>query len=348
MQVGSTSKMAGSAARRRSPERHVDAGRISEPRAQHVNVRSVGGPLVSVIIPVYNGAKTLARALRSIVAQDLPDIEVVVVDDGGTDNIAPIIASFPDLRFRVARLARRQGASVARNHAIALASGQFVAFLDADDEWLPGKLKRQIELLQNDDATVLSCTDVLLSGRGPSQLYSEVIGAHAHGEHAWKALLKNACVVTSSVVTRRSALAAVGGFDPNLVIGEDQDLWIRLSLHGNVHHDVIPLTRKYQSSNGLSHTHRHLVATIALPMIEEHVASLSDRLSSRERREILARRRLVAGRNSYESGDILRGARLILAAVLRGERPIENLAYLITSSPAGKRLRRMVGWQPSA
>lgn len=319
---------------------------MCEPRAREPNRRGAGEPLVSVIIPVYNGAKTLARALRSITEQDCPDVEVVIVDDGSTDNIEQVIAAFPALRRRVERLGRRHGASVARNRAIALASGQFIAFLDADDEWLPGKLSRQVELLKSDSSTVLSCTDVLLSGRGPSQLYSEVIGARAHGEHAWKALLKNACVVTSSVVTRRATLTDVGGFDPNLIIGEDQDLWIRLSLHGNVHHDVTPLTRKYQSPHGLSHTNRHLVAKIALPMIEEHVASLSGRLSSRERKEILARRRLIAGRSSYESGDIVRGARLILTAVLGGEHPLENLLYLVASSPVGKRFRRMVGWQP--
>ncbi|MDE3115120.1 MAG: glycosyltransferase family 2 protein, partial [Pseudomonadota bacterium] len=105
-------------------------------------------PLFSVVIPVYNRAELLRSALESVRAQSCQDFEIVVVDDGSTDDPAKTVAAFADPRIRCVRQNNR-GASAARNRGIALARGRFVAFLDSDDCFLPHHLERMAKLLEN-------------------------------------------------------------------------------------------------------------------------------------------------------------------------------------------------------
>jgi len=300
-------------------------------------------PLVSVVIPAYNAGGTLHRALKSIEVQDYRPVEVIVVDDGSADDIGPVVASFPSLRIRVERFKTQHGAAAARNHAIKLTTGEFIAFLDADDEWLPGKLRRQVEILQAQPNVAISCTDVLLVDLPQRGEDTRLNGGDAQGPEAWKALLKAGCIVTSSVMTRRELLDSVGNFDPRLIVAEDQDLWIRLSLNGDVHHEATLLTRKYYTDGSLTQIHRNLEATVTLPMVEGHVAKLMDRLSVSERREILSFRKLKAGRHAYESGATSRGLYLILRAMWRGNQPVlQNLWYLTTASPPARFIKRAI------
>src|SRR6056297_2960635 len=103
---------------------------------------------VSVIIPTYNRAKTLLRAIDSALAQTIDDLEVVVVDDGSTDNTESVLAAYDDPRVRPVIHETNQGANVARNTGLEHACGEYVAFLDSDDEWHPAKLERQLAVLE--------------------------------------------------------------------------------------------------------------------------------------------------------------------------------------------------------
>jgi glycosyltransferase involved in cell wall biosynthesis len=102
---------------------------------------------ISVIIPVFNRADVLPRALRSALNQSYRDLEIIVVDDGSTDPIAAVVGDFPDPRVRLVRHETRRGAAAARNSGVRHARGDFVAFLDSDDEWYPEKLQRQLQVL---------------------------------------------------------------------------------------------------------------------------------------------------------------------------------------------------------
>jgi glycosyltransferase involved in cell wall biosynthesis len=277
-----------------------------------------------------------------VAAQDYSPLEVIVVDDGSVDHIDRIVDEFPNLNILAKRFDTSVGVSEARNRGLAMASGEFVAFLDADDEWLPQKTSRQIRALTENARLGLTYTDVLLISRGTHRVYSEMAGATATGDDAWKALLASPCVVASSVMVRRALITAAGGFDPTYVVAEDQDLWIRLALRCTFHFDSNPLVRKYQTFRSLSNIHRNLASSVTLPMIESYVARLHQRLPRKERREILARRRVAAGRNAYETGDRLRGAGLILSAAMRGNRPLQNLSYLISASPLGRIVKSLL------
>jgi glycosyltransferase involved in cell wall biosynthesis len=114
-------------------------------------------PLVSVVIPAHNARTTLERALRSVVAQTYSHFEVVIVDDASVDDTADLARSFPGLDIRVERLDSQSGAAAARNRGIEVSRGEFIAFLDADDEWTPEKTALQLPILLNDPALSTPC-----------------------------------------------------------------------------------------------------------------------------------------------------------------------------------------------
>ena len=115
-------------------------------------------PYVTVLIPAYNAAATIQRAVDSVLAQTYHDFEIVIVDDGSRDATAEIIAAYDSPAIRLLRLARNQGESGAMNEGIAVAKGELIAFLDADDEWLPTKLAKQVQALQaNPNAVMVTC-----------------------------------------------------------------------------------------------------------------------------------------------------------------------------------------------
>jgi GT2 family glycosyltransferase len=187
-------------------------------------------PLVSVVVPSHNRARLLRRTLRSILAQHLRDLEVVVVDDGSTDETAAVAAA-TDPRVMVLRNQRPGGVSAARNRGIAAARGAWVAFCDDDDLWSPEKLARQLEAAEHaragwvyaGDVNVDDSLRVLSGGRPPDP--AAVVDLLPR----WNPISSGG----SNVVVRSEVLTAVGGFDSSLRRTEDWDLWIRLARTGS-------------------------------------------------------------------------------------------------------------------
>jgi glycosyltransferase involved in cell wall biosynthesis len=199
--------------------------------------------LVSVLMPVHNCSAYVAQAVDSVLSQDYEAKELIVVDDGSTDGTVEILERYGE-RLRLLRQPN-SGAAVARNRALSVARGDLVAFLDADDVWLPGKLKAQVAYLR-------SCPSAQLvygswrewrpdsAGRwaDPGQFVSDYdersIDVNASG-WIYTALLLDSIVCTITTIMRTALLRSVGGFDEDLRIGEDYDLWIRLSRLVEVH-----------------------------------------------------------------------------------------------------------------
>ncbi|MGB2890207.1 MAG: glycosyltransferase [Candidatus Acidiferrales bacterium] len=183
-------------------------------------------PRVSVVIPTYNSAAFLEEAIQSVLGQTYSDFEVVVVDDGSTDGTEYVVRSFGD---RVSYLKQdNRGVSAARNHGIQKSQGNYVAFLDSDDFWLPGKLAEQIPLLDRDAELGLVYSDWrVTSEKGvlePSYLSNL---APASG-YVFDELVRSGFILTSGTVVRRSCLDDVGDFDETLSIAQDYDLWLRI------------------------------------------------------------------------------------------------------------------------
>src|SRR5215813_9075744 len=115
-------------------------------------------PTVTVLIPAYNAAGTIGRAIDSVLAQTYTDYEIIVVDDGSRDTTSEIVQLYDKAVIQLLRLPSNQGASSAVNEGLKIARGKFVAFLDADDEWLPSKVTTQIDaLLRNPAAVMATC-----------------------------------------------------------------------------------------------------------------------------------------------------------------------------------------------
>jgi len=190
--------------------------------------------LISVIIPAYNRAGCIARALESVKTQEISDLEVILGDDASTDSTVELATGIlPGIK--VARLPINQGASAARNAALKLAKGDFIAFLDSDDEWLPGKLAAQMKFLDEYPEVALCGSGHLLMsrdggsipypGNNPADWRKELHVAESfHG--------------ASTSVVRREILESVGFFDENLRVLEDWDWLLRISQKYQMH--VLP------------------------------------------------------------------------------------------------------------
>ena len=284
------------------------------------------GPLVSVVIPAHDAEKTLPRALKSVLCQDGAAMEVIVVDDGSHDSTADVARAIADARVRVISTGQNGGAADARNQGIARARGRYIAFLDADDEWLPDKLQAQVAAMEAHPEWVLSGTDTLWvfpDGRRPRP--SDPPSAGSLGAGAWRSLLANCFLNTSVAMVCTNTIRAVGGFDTALTAGEDQDMWVRLALHGPVGHVNIQGTRVHATPGSVTRTAPRCDATYLIPMVKRHLGAQRHRLSAAEIDRILGARYTTIGRNLYRNGDLLAGADLLFRAMLRRHRIRENV-----------------------
>jgi glycosyltransferase involved in cell wall biosynthesis len=185
-------------------------------------------PAVSVVIPAYNAAWCVAKAIDSVLAQEGAGYEIVVVDDGSTDDTPAVLAHYGDA-VRVVRQ-RNQGLSAARNAGIRAARGEFVAFLDADDWWLPGKLGKQMELMRTRPEVGFSSTAARVEDP-EGRLLNLWAAPQWQGAFVVHLFGSNADVAGSgsAVVARRALFERVGGFDETLRSLEDIDMWMRLA-----------------------------------------------------------------------------------------------------------------------
>ncbi|MGH2728126.1 MAG: glycosyltransferase family 2 protein, partial [Actinomycetota bacterium] len=187
---------------------------------------STAMPLLSVVIPTHNRAARLEVAIGSVLAQTIADLEVVIVDDGSTDDTPEVIsrAQARDARVRTLRLAGSGGAATARNAGIGAATGAFLAFLDDDDEWAPAKAERQIDYLRSHPRIgLVSCDFHIVGGgrrlhhRGPERFKPSALG--------WANILMGC----SFVMMHRPSFSFEPSFDESIVPAEDWDLWLRCS-----------------------------------------------------------------------------------------------------------------------
>ena len=190
-------------------------------------------PRVSVIVPTYNCARFLGAALESVLAQTYADLEILVVDDGSTDATPAVMEAFAG-RVRYLRQANR-GVSAARNLGLAQAGGELIAYLDADDRWVPHKLERQLAFLEahpecgllHSDVTIIDEEDRVLRHR-----FNRETGRPLPMGRCLLALLHRCHIQTPTVLERREWTARVAGFDPRVQGTEDYLRWIRLAMAG--------------------------------------------------------------------------------------------------------------------
>lgn len=203
-------------------------------------------PRVSVVIPTYNRSRALVRALESVFAQTEPVLETIVVDDGSTDDTQAVLAGFGS-RVRAIRKSNG-GAGAARNAGIEAARGEFVAFLDDDDAWLPEKNREQVRILDARPEVGITSSGVLFidaEGR------PDYVQSWSDEGRAFDRVLFHNPVVTSSVLVRRSCLQGFSArFRTDIAPVEDWELWIRLCARHEIVVDPRVFVRYYASPVG--------------------------------------------------------------------------------------------------
>jgi glycosyltransferase involved in cell wall biosynthesis len=188
-------------------------------------------PQVSVIIPTYNRSWIIKEAIDSVLAQDYKEFELIVVDDGSTDHTSDVLDSSRNVIKVLSQ--KNKGVSAARNRGIAEASGQFIAFLDSDDLWLPQKLSAQVEFFNQTPNALICQTEEVWIRNGlrvnPKKRHKKLSGM------IFKPSLELCLVSPSAVMIQRSLFDRVGEFDETLPACEDYDLWLRISCRFPVH-----------------------------------------------------------------------------------------------------------------
>ncbi|HEX8844379.1 MAG TPA: glycosyltransferase [Pyrinomonadaceae bacterium] len=240
-------------------------------------------PRISVVIPTYNYGHYLPAAVESVRAQGWPDLEIIVVDDGSTDDTPRVMKELAGDDLRYIRQ-ENAGPAAARNRGIRESSGEWIAFLDADDLWMPEKLAVQMDELQKHPDASFSYTDTRV--RFPDGTERDVKCEPA-GNNLLLKLLTGNQFSTPTVVVRRQCFLKVGQFEAELRTGEDWDMWLRLAAHFEGVYVARPLALVRREFNP---------AKYPLPVLEQCTMRVMKRLFActyirQHRPEVLSKKR---------------------------------------------------------
>lgn len=237
-------------------------------------------PRVSVVLPTFNRARTLPRAIATVLSQNVRDIELIIVDDASTDGTRELMSAQTDSRVRYVRQERNGGPAVARNTGIQLARGEYVAFQDSDDEWLPLKLEKQIASLQSagDSAGLSICGQIRWDTSSICYL-PQHSRTGARAGRLREEILHNNFALTPSWLVKREVFERIGPFDESLPMLEDWEWLIRY----NEQHPAVlldePLMMVWESADSISLNQERYIRALSA-IIEKHTAALaSDRRS---------------------------------------------------------------------
>ena len=277
------------------------------PIAEDISRSKIGSPApkVSVIIPAYKTAHFIAACLDSVFAQTFQDLEAVVVNDGSPDTpeLEKVLAAYMDRIVYIKQENKRTAG--ARNNAIRHARGEFVAFLDSDDVWMPDHLASQMQLFADDSSLDLTYSNGLVGERGQEREFMK--RCPSTGEATFASLLVERCQIPiSTVVARKQAIVRAGLFDEKLARCDDYDMWVRTAFYGA----KIAYTRKVQAympvgrPGSLSASRARLAEGYwailekykqTLPLNDEHRSAVEKRAA-----EIKARYLLEEGKNKLD------------------------------------------------
>ena len=214
-------------------------------------------PAVTVIIPTFNRASLVVRAIRSVLGQTCQEWELIVVDDCSTDGTEQAVKGFSDKRIRYIRHDQNRRGGAARNTGLRHARGEYVAFLDSDDEWLPEKLQKDLEVFRSSDPSV----GLVYTGKMIMDEQGTVLKVRMPTKSGWvyDALLDWDFIGSASRVTvKKQVMERVAGFDETFVNCQDYDLWLRMARVSGVACVPYCLVRRYLVSDRMTASLRNI------------------------------------------------------------------------------------------
>lgn len=280
--------------------------------------------LVSVIIPTYNRSTCIIEAIDSVLGQSYSPIEIIVVDDGSTDNTAELINGYSNQVVYTYR--ENGGVSAARNHGISLAEGEFIAFLDSDDKWVADKIEKQVEwLCENSDfGMVLSDVFLVDSSTSVIEKTNRRLCLPRDG-FVLEDILLRPSLIPSSVLVRRSVLQDVGVFDQELKTAEDLDLHLRIAQKYKIGLIEKPLVYVLRGADGLSQTGS--TYTDHVFVLERFLEINKDKYGREISKKALFNVYLTASNGKYWRGEICAGFSYAVSAL----RNSINIGQILTS-----------------
>lgn len=262
-------------------------------------------PRVSVVIPTFNRSDYVQKAIQSVFHQTYRDLEIIVCDDGSTDNTVETVKSMQigsELPIKIEVLPFNLGASAARNKGVFLADGELIAFLDSDDIWKPHKLEKQVAFLDNNKEFIgVGCENEIVD-KGGKQIntYRQSISLNYSNELFH--ILYKCYIVTSSFLVKKDALILAGLFDLRLKVSEDRDLWWRLPKIGRVGFLNEPLISYRMHDKRLSKSMAAVTGEAYIPAIIRSVSYWKDKLTKKEKRKIMSNAHLLVAHDAALAG----------------------------------------------
>jgi len=270
-------------------------------------------PKVSVILPCYNGDKFIRETLESALYQTYNDIEIIVVDDGSTDDSKAIIKSFSDPCIKYF-YKENEGVSVARNHGIRFSKGKYIAFLDSDDLWLPEKIELQLKEIERQKDIYFVCSGFyLIDSRG--QVLDKI--KVKNSTNILKDLLLDGNIIgpPSSVLVKREVFKSIGDFDPFLSTSADWDLWIRIAQRYPLAYIDKPLIKYRIHEAGMHHNIRVFENDVSKTLYKFfNSLSLNDEFGT-IRKRAMANAYMVIAKSYFKKGN-LRNSEIISRATV--------------------------------
>ena len=222
---------------------------------------------ISIVIPTYNRASFLKEAIDSVLSQTYRNFELIVVDDGSTDDTPKLLSSYGE-KIKVIKKANK-GPSAARNRGIKAAKGGWIAFLDSDDVWKPGKLEKQVQFIKDNPEIKICQTEEIWIRNG-----KRVNPRKKHEMHSgwiYEQCLPLCIVSPSSVMIHRDVFEKVGLFDETMLACEDYDLWLRIAPHYPI---CLVREKLIVKQGGHADQQSHVISSLDLLRIKAMVKSL--------------------------------------------------------------------------
>jgi glycosyltransferase involved in cell wall biosynthesis len=276
-------------------------------------------PTVSVIIPTYNRERLIGRAIQSVLNQTYGDFEVIVVDDGSTDNTKNIVGAINDPRIRYIRHEQQKGATTARNTGIVASQGKYIAFQDSDDEWLSEKLEKQMHVLEAAPEDVGVIYTAFIRVTDGEVLYIPSTRVVKKEGDVLTQLLKQNFVSTQTAILRKSCFDRVGLFDERLPRLQDWELFIRMSQYYKFRFISDPLVIAHFQKDSISSSKKAYIEGIVI-ILEKHFEKFA------KNKKVLAKTYCDIGTKLYSVGNKNRGRDYIIKAMK--SHPV-NVTYLI-------------------
>ncbi len=278
-------------------------------------------PKVSIIIPTYNRSRFLRLAVQSVLAQTFTDFEIVIVDDASQDDTRGAVASLRDPRIRYIRHDRNRRISGTRNTGITNSTGEYIAFLDDDDEWLPSKLAQQVAALDSSAPTVGAVYTAFAQIDVATQEVLRIIRPGKRGHILHELCKRNWIGTASTVCLRRQCVEEVGLFDESVEFGEEYDMWIRVAHRFDFKYIDEVLVKYGVHANRLSTNYKIMISGLER-QLEKHASFFAiDRAN-------YSRRYAWLGTLYCYNGDVRKGREALLEAIMASPLKVNSYAYL--------------------